>query len=194
MDLRTLLFKARGYTPLPIIAVIIWQADMRCELAIIGLALALFGEGIRLWGVRAAGGRTRTRHVGAKELCTWGPFAHVRNPLYIGNALIYIGMLLFAGGRFLLPLLLFTLIYLIFQYGLIISLEEETLTELFGAKYLNYKANVPRLLPRLKAWRSGASGKYLPWPKVLRTERTTLLVYGLFLLAVMVKELLINAR
>lgn len=192
MDLRTFLFKARGYTPLPIIAIIVWQSDLQPKLAIAGFLLALMGELLRLWGVRAAGGRTRTRSVGAKELCTWGPFAHVRNPLYLGNAMIYIGMLLFAGGRYLLPLLLFTLVYLIFQYGMIISLEEETLTKLFGESYLTYKANVPRLFPRFKPWSSTSSGIYLSWRKVFRTERTTLLVFTIFLIAVICKELLFN--
>jgi hypothetical protein len=36
---------------------------------------------------------------------------------------------------------------------MIISLEEETLTKIFGAEYENYKTNVPRLLPRLKPWK-----------------------------------------
>jgi len=194
MDLRTFLFKARGYTPIPIIAIIVWQSDLQLTLAIVGLLLALLGESLRLWGVRSAGGRTRTRTVGAKELCTWGPFAHVRNPLYIGNALIYIGMLLFAGGRFLFPLILFTLVYLIFQYGMIISLEEETLTQLFGTSYLTYKANVPRLVPRLRSWGTPGQGKYLPWRKVFRTEKTTLLVFAGFLIAVICKELFLNVR
>lgn len=194
MDLRKFLFKARGYTPLPIIAIIIYQADMHCVSAIIGFAMALGGELLRLWGVRAAGGRTRTRQVGAKELCTWGPFAHVRNPLYIGNAFIYTGMLLFAGGPYFLPLLLITLIYLVFQYGMIISLEEETLTTIFGRAYAEYEANVPRLLPRLRPWEGRAPARYLPWQKVFKTEKTTLLVFFAFTVAVVIKELFLNAK
>ena len=128
MDIRRLFFKIRGYTPIPLMLVLIYQSDMNFKLALIGAILALVGEYIRLNGVRAAGGRTRTRNVGAKELCTWGIFAHTRNPLYIGNALIYIGMVFFAGGRWLLPLMLLVFVYILFQYGLIISLEEETLT------------------------------------------------------------------
>lgn len=193
MDIRRLFFKMRGYTPVPLVLILIYQSDMTLNLAIIGAVLALTGEWIRLNGVRAAGGRTRTRNVGAKELCTWGLFAHVRNPLYIGNALIYFGMLLLAGGRWLLPLLILAVAYLVMQYGLIISLEEETLTKLFGAEYEKYKANVPRLLPRIKPWQTGVEPKFLTWPKVLRTEKTTLLVYGIFMVAVILKEIL-NVR
>lgn len=193
MDLRNFLFKARGYTPIPIIILILLQSDMSFWLSLIGLLLALIGEALRLWAVKAAGGRTRTRNVGAKELCTWGPFSHVRNPLYIGNGLIYIGMVLFAGGKFMLPILIFTFAYLIFQYGMIISLEEETLTKIFGEEYLQYKENVPRLIPKLKPWERRAHGSYLPWKKVFRTERTTLLVFTLFVISVVLKEIFLNA-
>ncbi|HPC36006.1 MAG TPA: isoprenylcysteine carboxylmethyltransferase family protein [Candidatus Marinimicrobia bacterium] len=188
MDIRRQFFKMRGYTPLPLVLVLIYQSDMNFKLAIIGAVLALIGEGIRLNGVRAAGGRTRTRNVGAKELCTWGIFAHMRNPLYIGNALIYFGMVLFAGGRWLLPLMLILFVYVLIQYGLIISLEEETLMNIFGSEYEKYKANVPRLWPHLKPWNSGAEPKFLSNRKLLRTERSTLLVFVIFALAVILKE------
>ncbi|MFH1214165.1 MAG: isoprenylcysteine carboxylmethyltransferase family protein [Candidatus Neomarinimicrobiota bacterium] len=194
MDIRRLFFKMRGYTPIPLVLILIYQSNMIRNLAIVGVLLALSGEWIRLNGVRAAGGRTRTRKVGAKELCTWGLFAHVRNPLYIGNALIYFGMLLLAGGRWLLPLTILAVVYLLLQYGLIISLEEETLTNLFGAEYEKYKANVPRLLPRLKPWETGGEPKFLSWPKVIRTEKTTLMVFGIFVIAVIIKELLYAGR
>lgn len=194
MDIRRLFFKMRGYTPIPLVLILIYQSDMVRNLAIVGAVLALGGEWIRLNGVRAAGGRTRTRKVGAKELCTWGLFAHVRNPLYIGNALIYFGMLMLAGGRWLLPLIILAIAYLALQYGLIISLEEETLTNLFGAEYEKYKANVPRLLPRLKPWKTGSEPKFLSWSKVIRTEKTTLMVFGIFVIAVILKELLYAGR
>jgi len=193
MDIRRLFFKIRGYTPIPLMLVLIYQSDMNFKLALIGAILALVGEYIRLNGVRAAGGRTRTRNVGAKELCTWGIFAHTRNPLYIGNALIYIGMVFFADGRWLLPLMLLVFVYILFQYGLIISLEEETLTNIFGAEYAKYKANVPRLWPRLKPWNSGVQPKFLSNRKLLRTERSTLSVFVIFALAVILKEWL-NVR
>jgi len=194
MDIRNLLFKARGFTPLPIVLIIIYQAQPHWLGALIGLTMALSGEIIRLHGVRAAGGRTRTRQVGAKELCTWGLFAHVRNPLYIGNALIYFGLVVFAGGRWFLPLMLVALVYFVFQYGMIISLEEETLTRLFGAQYEEYKAHVPRLWPRLKPWAKSDEPHFLSWGKVFHTEKSTLLTFGFFILAILIKVLILHAR
>ena len=60
---------------------------------IIGFAVALFGEFWRLWGVCYAGSETRTTNgVGATFLVVTGPYAHVRNPLYIGNMMMYLGI------------------------------------------------------------------------------------------------------
>ena len=91
-----------------------------------------------MYSVRYAGGVTRTMNVGAPELCTSGPYSRTRNPLYIGNMLIYIGVILIAGGKYLSILFLIVIIYFIFQYSMIISLEEEKLNELFGKKYKEF--------------------------------------------------------
>src|SRR6185503_6872573 len=49
-----------------------------------GLALAALGEALRIW---AAGYLVKT-----KQLITGGPYAHVRNPLYLGRLLILTGV------------------------------------------------------------------------------------------------------
>lgn len=192
MDIRKLIFKIRGYTPIPFALVLLYQSDMIWWGIVIGLILTLSGEFIRISGVRCAGGRTRTRKVGAKELCTWGPFAHVRNPLYLGNILIYAGMTFFAGGPWLLPLLIISLVYFSVQYGLIISLEEQTLTKIFTEEYEEYKSNVPRLLPRIIAWKKEKDVKFLTWKKVVHTERRTLQNFIVFIIIIVLKEVLIN--
>jgi len=190
MDVGKFLFRSRGYTPIPFMLILILQSDLQLWSMFIGGVFAATGEWIRLNGVRAAGGRTRTRNVGAKELCTWGFFSYVRNPLYLGNILIYTGMTLFAGGEWLAQLLVFGIAFFIIQYALIISLEEETLRGIFGNAYREYCANVPRLFPRSKPWKKDQDIKFLTWEKVLKTERTTLMVFGAFLLAVILKHFL----
>ena len=59
---------------------------------IIGLTLILLGELLRIWAVSYAGGITRTTKVGAQILCTTEPYSYTRNPLYIGNMIIYTGV------------------------------------------------------------------------------------------------------
>ena len=113
---------------------------------IYGLILIIIGEIIRINAVRYAGGVTRTTNVGAPSLCTSGPYSRTRNPLYFGNMIIYSGVVLFSGGPLMVPLLCVVLSFFTFQYYMIISLEEETLKELFREEYLEYCKNVPHCL------------------------------------------------
>ncbi|MEW6558058.1 MAG: isoprenylcysteine carboxylmethyltransferase family protein [Elusimicrobiota bacterium] len=101
----------------------------------------LCGESIRIWSA----GYIRKN----KVLSIVGPYRYVRNPLYIGSFLIGVGFALFIGNFFVLILILisFGIVYT-FQ----VKYEEKKLTEIFGEKYLEYKKNVRRWLPRITAF------------------------------------------
>lgn len=191
MSLKEFIFRYRSYTPLPFAFLLLLQANLRLGGVIGGLVLILLGELIRLKAVRIAGGRTRTRKVGAKVLATNGIYGHVRNPLYIGNMLIYIGMALFAGGPYCIILMIVALVYFTFQYSLIVTLEEEKLYELFGDEYREYAEHVPRLIPRIRTRQWSERAKKVSWASVFRAERSTLINQGFFLLLIVLKELLI---
>ncbi|RKY54956.1 MAG: isoprenylcysteine carboxylmethyltransferase family protein [Candidatus Neomarinimicrobiota bacterium] len=192
MDFRKIIFKYRGYTPIPFFLVLLYQSNMTWLGVISGLVLALCGEWIRLNGVRVAGGRTRTRNVGAKKLSTGGPFAYIRNPLYLGNIMIYAGMALFAGGPWVFPLFIIALLYFSIQYGLIISLEEKVLLNIFGKQYEEYCSNVPRLIPRLTPWKKQQDVTKLPLKSVFHTERRTLQSFIIVVIIIISKEILKN--
>ncbi len=141
---------------------------------IIGTVLALVGEGIRFLGVAYAGSLTRvTGSVGAPAVVMAGPFAYVRNPLYVGNMLLYVGIGLASNALFpWLPIV--AAFFFIAQYTLIVTLEEEFLETEFGAGYLEYKKNVPRFFPRVVAYRSAGQGGQVPnWEEALRSETRT---------------------
>ena len=140
-----------------------------------GFVLAVLGESLRYWGVAYAGSLTRvTGTVGAPEVVVAGPFAYVRNPLYVGNALMYCGIGVMAHA--LSPwLVIIALVYFAFQYAMIVSLEEEFLEKEFGDGYLEFRKNVPRFLPRLSPYRTPAQKHQKPnWKEALRSERRTL--------------------
>jgi protein-S-isoprenylcysteine O-methyltransferase Ste14 len=170
MDLRKIFFKLRSYTPIPLLILLVATADPQWRAFLWGLALIVLGEGFRLWAVAHAGGSTRTRHVGAPEFVTSGPFAHTRNPLYIANLLIYVGITGLAGGKILW--IAVAIVFSVIQYSLIISLEEETLLSLLGIEYALYRRSVPRWWPRLAPW-----GWRLPrtpdWRDAWRNEKHT---------------------
>ena len=93
MTIYQSLFKYRSYTPIPFVIVMFLFANSNIWSLIAGLIVALSGEFIRLWGVSWAGSETRTTgEAGGTFLIVSGPFAHVRNPLYVGNILIYTGL------------------------------------------------------------------------------------------------------
>ena len=148
MDIRQFFFKYRSYTPIPIVLLIFYYSKPIYPYYIIGVALIIIGEFIRIDAVRYAGGATRTRNVGAPFLCTSGPYSQTRNPLYCGNVIIYIGTVFFAGGAWMWHILPFVAIFFIFQYYHIISLEEETLKIKFKDQYELYFENVPQLFTR----------------------------------------------
>jgi protein-S-isoprenylcysteine O-methyltransferase Ste14 len=192
MNIRKFFFRYRGVTPVPFGLLLLYQSNLTRWGFCAGLIIIALGESIRIAGVRMAGGRTRTRNVGANKLCTDGVFAYVRNPLYLGNILVYVGFAITAGGPWVLYLTLISLVYFSIQYAFIISLEESKLQELFGEEYAEYTHNVPRLIPRLRAWQKSPKLKPKSWRKVLHSEKSTLLNQGFFLAALIIKELFIN--
>ncbi|WP_455369794.1 methyltransferase family protein [[Eubacterium] cellulosolvens] len=73
-----------------------------------------------------------------------GLFAYVRNPLYLGVLLIYLGFVL--GSFSTLSLVVLILIFFVYNYLAIF--EEKDLERSFGEHYLEYKKRVPRWIPR----------------------------------------------
>ncbi|UCD36677.1 MAG: DUF1295 domain-containing protein [Fidelibacterota bacterium] len=179
--LGNFLFRYRSYTPVPLAVVLVWQADIHFPLAVLGLVLLVVGELVRLSAVRSFGRGVRTRKVGAQVLITWGLFAHMRNPLYVGNLLLWMGVVLFAGGQYMPWLLIVALVYFMLQYALIISVEEAALQELFGDAYIHYCSSVPRVFPRLRKYRpvnveanDNQSVVSRAWSYAFQHERSTL--------------------
>lgn len=191
MDIRDFFFRNRGYTPIPLAIIILTFASLKIELLPIGVILVVTGELLRLNGVRYAGGETRTLKVGASALCSSGPFAYLRNPLYLGNVIIYAGMVLIAGGEFVWILLPVTLTFFFLEYGLIISLEEETLRQKFNEEYGEYLSMVPRLIPRVTPWKGGSETVPMTIEKTLLTEKRTLQIIGGFILLLILRVTLL---
>jgi protein-S-isoprenylcysteine O-methyltransferase Ste14 len=101
------------------------------------------GQALRLWAAGAIP-RYRTETLDAPILVTWGAYAWVRNPLYLGNVLIGAGWGIMANPLLLLPFLLLSL----FLLGILIPYEERFLESRFGEAYREYRERVPALLPR----------------------------------------------
>jgi len=165
-------FRIRGYTPVPFIIAALYWANFEPINLITGALLSLSGEMLRLRSISYAGGATRTRNVGAPFLVTTGPYALVRNPLYLANMFIYTGYAIASGS--LLPWLsIIVFLFFSIQYLLIIKLEEITLIEIFGQEYRDYCERVPRLLPRFSGIDTRGSAN-LSLGETFRQEKRTL--------------------
>ena len=191
MEFRQRLFQYRSYTPLPFLVVMIYFAHPSVHSMIIGFCVISLGEFLRLWGVAIAGSETRTTGpVGGTFLITTGPFAFIRNPLYVGNMLLYFGVGVMANAIFpWLPLI--ALAYFFFQYSLIVSLEEEYLSKAFGEHFAKYCAAVPRFVPTFIRY-GGTSQEQPPldWKRGFASEKRTLQAIGLLtVLLVIIGEL-----
>lgn len=173
MDVRQRLFQYRSYTPIPFLIAMIVLARPTPASMLAGFAIVAAGELLRLWGVSIAGSETRTTGpVGGTYLVTRGPFAYVRNPLYLGNILMYLGLGIMSSALWLSAV---ALTYFFWQYSLIVSLEEEYLVRTFNDEFIRYCASVPRFVPTLRKYPAGSNPQ--PEPDVrrgLRSEKRTL--------------------
>lgn len=104
----------------------------------VGLVVGLTGLAFITWAVRAAGLNSL---VSLEKLVTRGPYAHTRNPMYVGWALLYLGTALAVQSIWLLSILPFTLAWTHFHD---ILKEERALLERFGQDYKGYQSCVAR--------------------------------------------------
>ncbi len=151
----------------------------------LGVPVALAGEALRCWAVGFSGVTTRSEEVTAPALVTAGPYAFVRNPLYVGNAISALGFTIaFASGRSpagRAALAVGGLGTVFAVYAAIVPLEEAYLRARFGADYDAYVAAVPRLVPRLPPLPEPA-GSY-DASVIARAETRTFLWFGIMLAA-----------
>jgi protein-S-isoprenylcysteine O-methyltransferase Ste14 len=177
------MFRYRSYTPLPFLLAMVAFARPTLVSMCAGVAVVVLGELIRFWGVSIAGSETRTTGtVGGTFLITTGPFAYVRNPLYVGNILLYAGVGIMSMALF--PwLLIVAVLWFICQYTLIVLQEEAYLAGHFGEAYAEYRRSVHRFLPRLTPYRDASPApKRVSIAEGLASERRTLQAIGLVIL------------
>jgi protein-S-isoprenylcysteine O-methyltransferase Ste14 len=118
-------------------ALFVLLAKPRPLTLLIGAVVSLFGLGLRAW----ASGYIRKNDY----LATSGPYAHTRNPLYLGSFLLGLGFTV-ASARWILAFIfagLFLSIYLP-----VMRVEASTLAELFGGNYQDYANRVPLFFPQ----------------------------------------------
>ncbi len=172
------LFRYRnGLFPVVLLALIVGfppeypgrSARLDDTLDIVGVLVALVGQTLRFAVIGyvyiARGGKNR--QVYADGLVTEGFFAHSRNPLYLGNILVLLGLFIIHNDRWVY---LIGVPFFLVGYAAIVAAEETYLRGKFGPGYDAYAAAVPRWFPRLAGLSRSLDGIAFNWRRVILKE------------------------
>lgn len=156
------LFRWRSFLPLGVIALFFLsmkdfqyignnaQWDRWWELFCLGVSF--FGLGIRVLTIgytpKGTSGRNTKQQI-ADTLNTSGIYATTRNPLYLGNYFMGLGIALFAHVWWLVAI--YTLIFWLY-YERIIFAEEAFLRKKFGAQYMEWAEKTPVFIPKISQY------------------------------------------
>jgi len=147
------MFKYRSFMPLPLIFILFlvfrpgrMGPPWDCLISLFGLLISLVGQAIRVHSVgfsnRGASGREN--FFKAEKLNTTGLYSLVRNPLYWGNVIIFLGLLLAFANPWAAALML---AFLLLEYHFIIRAEEDYLGRIHGDAFNAYCGQVRRIWP-----------------------------------------------
>jgi protein-S-isoprenylcysteine O-methyltransferase Ste14 len=107
----------------------------------VGLFIFLTGLSIRVWSQTHLHYRLRVR----KCLTMTGPYALVRNPIYIANTIMLLGITVLSELLWFLPVML---IWCALVYSIVVRKEEAHLAEKYGQPYRDFLNAIPRWFPR----------------------------------------------
>ena len=135
----------------------------------LGLAIALVGQLLRaitigLDYIKRGG---KDRRVYAKGLVQGGMFAHCRNPLYVGNVLVLLGIGVASNSSLFLAV---AIPFFLFAYAAIIAADEDFLQPKFGEDFTRYRQQVNRFLPNLSGIRQTLTGLRFNWRRLISAE------------------------
>jgi protein-S-isoprenylcysteine O-methyltransferase Ste14 len=166
-------FRRRGLMlPIAVLLLLIPSPQLSHDVALmacLGLGVALVGQFIRSATVGLAyiirGGRDH--RVYADKLVTGGLYNHCRNPMYVGNFFLILGLAL-ASNSWLF--VLFGVPLALAMHRAIVAAEEHFLRSKFGEEFDAYCARVPRWIPKLKGLGTTIAGMQFDRARVLVKE------------------------
>ena len=161
------------------------EADFWLDLA--GLCVILSGQALRALVIGLAYIRRGGKHgrIYADDLVVDGLFAHSRNPLYLGNLLVYAGLLMVLNSP---AAWLIGAPFYFFAYWAITLAEEAFLGGKFGQAYEEYRRRVNRFLPSPAGLGATIRSMRFDWRRVVRKEYGATFAWITSFLALLVYE------
>ncbi len=142
----------------------------------IGLIITCLGQLIRGLTIGLAyivrGGKEGKPY--AEGLVTEGIFRHCRNPLYVGNILMLLGVGILANSLVYVAIII---PFFLFIYQAIVLAEENFLSRKFGASFDDYCKSVNRWFPNLKGIGKTFTSMEFNWKRWILKEHTTQFVW-----------------
>lgn len=158
-----------------------------------GVTIAMAGQILRAITVGldyiVRGGRNR--QVYADRLVSGGIFAHCRNPLYVGNYLILVGLGIASNSLLFLAI---GLPFFLFAYWAIIAAEEAFLLGKFGDEFAKYCSRVNRLLPDFSGLSKTLVGMRFNWRRLISAEYGSAFAWMAAVMAASLKNLWYTGR
>ncbi len=154
MRFQRFIYSTRGLYLLAVQSLILWLkqrvgSGVSLPVYLLLLAIVVAAQIFRTWAAGFVGTTARERETHADVLLTSGPYAYVRNPMYLGNLIITTALAIMSGLWYA-PLVAWAAYA--FVYGNVIPYEEVYLRGAFGQEYQAYFRAVPRLLPTLSGY------------------------------------------
>ena len=118
-----------------------WEVENEWLIWPVAAFFVLLGVAIRVWAQQ----HIRFRLHEKRHLTTTGPYALTRNPLYIANTLICVGLTAASELFWMAPI---TLVWCAIVYSLVVRYEEGRVLRKYGRPFQQYMAAVPRWMPR----------------------------------------------
>jgi protein-S-isoprenylcysteine O-methyltransferase Ste14 len=152
---------------------------------VIGILIAFSGQLIRALTIAlkyiVRGGKNKK--VYAEDLVTEGLFNHCRNPLYVGNILMLLGVGLLSNSLYFI---VFIVPVFCFIYQAIVLAEENYLRNKFGLKYNEYVNEVNRWVPNLSGITNTLNSMTFNWRRYIINEYNTIYLLLLSIYIVLV--------
>lgn len=98
---------------------------------------------------KGTSGRNTTAGQVAESLNTTGMYSIVRHPLYLGNFLMWLGLIVYAGSPWFT---IFSVFFFWIYYERIMMAEEAYIRTKFNEEYESWAAKVPAFFPKMKGW------------------------------------------
>jgi len=144
---------------------------------VIGGVIVFLGQAVRVW----AGGHLMRN----QEITTSGPYAHLRDPFYLGRMMLIIGFCIMAWGYAWIVLIIALGVFFFNYIPRKYRKEMKRLEKIFGQEYVDYAAYTRSLIPRIKPY---PKAKQRPWSLelFLRENKEHYFVIGTLIFALLI--------